>query len=169
LVIGVITTTFCWTIGIFIWGIDIILLPIIFGLFILSLSGPIIIFIYLRRKNKDDGLKTKNLGRLKSLVFGTYLGFLILIPINNWDKTQRQKSGLIISETLDKYKTEYGKYPTDLSEIKQELTSLPSTYTWDKFNYNLTSENDYDLDIPIPIMDRWHWDKEQKVFIYSDF
>lgn len=49
------------------------------------------------------------------------------------------------------------------------LTHLPFAYTWDKFDYRLTSDNDYDLDIPVHIMDRWHWDKEKQAFVYSDF
>ena len=162
-------TMFCWTIGIFVWGVDLLLLPIIFGVWLLMLFGPVILGAYLIRKNKYGGLKTKKLGELKSLLFGTYLGFILINPIDNWDEKQRQKSGLIISENLETYKKENGKYPLELSEIKDNLTGLPTTYTWDKFNYNLKDSNDYDLDIPIPIMDRWHWEKEDKVFVYSDF
>ena len=167
--IGLFATIFCWTIGIFIWGIELLLLPIMFGIGLLSLSGPIILIVYLIRKNNGGGLQSKNLGRLKSLVFGIYLGFILLNPIYNWDRDQRQKSGLILSESLEIYKKGNGKYPTDLTEIKDELTHLPSAYSWYKFSYHLKSDNNYDLDIPIPIMDRWHWDREKQVFIYSDF
>ena len=137
------------------------------GLFILMLSGPIIIIVYVIRKNQV-GQKIKYLGLLKSCVFGTYLGFAILTPIDNWDEQQRQKSGLIISDSLENYKRTKGSYPTDLSAIKDDLAVLPLTYTWDKFDYHVTDDS-YDLDIPIPIMDRWHWNKEKKTFVYSDF
>lgn len=160
-------TVFCWTIGIFFWGIDLLLLPLMFGLFILMLSGPIIIVIYLIRKNQAEQ-KIKYLGFLKSCAFGTYLGFVLLKPVDTWDERQRQRSGLIISATLENYKRIKGSYPTDLTVIKGELSVLPSTYTWDKFSYHVT-DHSYDLDIPIPIMDRWHWDKEKKTFVYSDF
>lgn len=166
---GLLLTIFSWTIGIFVWGIDLLLLPIMAGLFLLSLSGPIILIFYLKRKNKEGGHGIKNLGRLKNLVFGTYLGFLLLNPITDWDKRQRQKSGLMISETLENFKKGKGEYPSDLAEVKSDLTDLPFTYTLDKFNYNIKDDNTYDLDIPIPIMDRWHWEIEKKVFEYSDY
>ena len=166
---GLLLTMFCWTIGIFVWGIDLLLLPLMVGLFLLSLSGPIFLILYLIRKNKDAGLGTRNLGRVKNLIFGTYLGFLLLNPITNWDQQQRQKSGLMISETYENFKKVRARYPSDLTEVKSDLIDLPFTYTLDKFNYNVKDDNTYDLDIPIPIMDRWHWDSEKKVFEYSDY
>jgi len=129
LLVGLILTFFCWTIGIFYWGIDLLLLPIMLGIILLMLFGPIILIVYLKRKNKDGGLKTKNLGRLKSFAFGTYIGFILINPIHNWDEKQRQKSGLIISENLEIYKNDNGQYPSDLSAIKDNLSQLPSTYT----------------------------------------
>lgn len=164
---GILLTVFCWTIGIFYWGIDLLLMPVMMGLMILSLAGPFIIIKYLVRKNRSgQGIKT--FGRLKSLAFGTYLGLFLLSPITNWDKDQRQKSGLIIAQTLEHYKSRHGSYPTTLSEIKNELTPLPPTYSLDKFDYHIT-DTSYDLDIPAAIMDRWHWDKEKNDFIYSDW
>jgi hypothetical protein len=164
---GILLTIFCWTIGIFFWGIDLLLFPLTLGLFILMLSGPIIIVTYLIKKNQV-GQKIKNLGLLKSLVFGAYLGFALLKPIFNWDELQRQKSGLIISKALENFKNAKGNYPTELAEIKDDLSDLPIAYKWDKFNYHATDDS-YDLDIPVPIMDRWHWERDKKVFVYDDF
>jgi hypothetical protein len=131
---GLVITIFCWTIGIFVWGIDLLLLPVMFGLLLLSLGGPIILIFYLIGKNKGEGHRIKNLSRLKNLIFGTYLGFLLLNPITDWDEQQRQKSGLMISERLENFKKEKGKYPSDLTELKNDLTDLPFTYTLDKCN-----------------------------------
>jgi hypothetical protein len=138
------------------------------GIFFLAASGPVVLVIYLKRKNRD-GRGLKNLGRLKSLVFGAYLGLIMLNPVDNWDKEQRQKSGLIVSESLERYKGKKGNYPKDLAEIKSELSNLPSTYPWDKFQYHVREDNTYDLDVPIPILDRWHWDRNKKVFLYDDW
>jgi len=138
-----------------------------FGLFLLMLGGPVIVIIYLIKKNQERR-KIKYIGLLKSCVFGIYLGFALVNPISNWDEQQRQKSGLIINDSLENYKRINGSYPTDLTAIKDDLSSLPSTYTLEKFNYHVTNDS-YDLDIPILIMDRWYWDKEKRVFVYSDF
>ncbi len=167
--IGLLVTVFCWTIGIFVWGIDLLLLPIMLGILLLSLSGPVILIFYLIRKNKDGGLKIKNLGRLKNLTLGTYLGLLLINPIADWDEQQRQKSGLFISEALENFKNREGKYPSDVTEVKNNLTELPFTYTLEKFSYHIKDDKTYDLDITVPVMDRWHWDREKRVFVYSDF
>jgi hypothetical protein len=161
-------TVFCWTIGIFYWGLDLLLLPVMMGIFFIAVSGPVVVIIYLIRKNRD-GQGLKNLGRLKSLAFGAYLGLILLNPVDNWDEEQRQKSGLIVSESLERYKGQKGNYPKDLAEIKSELSNLPTTYPWDKFHYHVKEDNTYDLDILIPIMDRWHWDKDKNKFLYDDW
>lgn len=167
-IISTLVTVFCWTIGMFYWGVDLLLLPVMMGIFFIAVSGPVVVIIYLIRRNRNrQGLK--NLGRLKSLAFGAYLGLIVLNPVDNWDKEQRQNGGLIVSESLERYRGQKGSYPKDLAEIKTELSNLPSTYPWDKFQYRVKEDNTYDLDIPIPIMDRWHWDKDKKVFLYNDW
>ena len=165
---GLLLTIFCWSIGIFVWGLELLLFPIMLALFLLSLAGPIILIFYLIAKNKERGIKVKKLGQLKNLIFGNYIGFLLLNPITDWDEQQRQKSGLMISAALENFKKENGRYPKILSEVKNDLTTLPFTYTLDKFNYHVM-DSTYDLDIPIPIMDRWHWDIEKRTFEYNDF
>ena len=107
------------------------------------------------------------LGKLKSIAYGVCLGLILLNPITQWDNGQRQKSGLMVSRALEQYKSNNGSYPPSLSEIKDQLTELPSTYSWDKYNYHLT-DTSYDLDIPAAIMDIWHWDSEKSEFVYTD-
>lgn len=162
-------TIFCWSIGIFVWGLELLLFPIMFSIAILMLCGPLILIDYWIRKNREGGLQTKRPGRLKSLVFGAYIGFIMLRPITTWDDEQRQKGGLIVSNNLETYKAKHGRYPPDLLKIRNNLQDLPSTYPIEKFSYHLKSDSVYDLDIPIPIMDRWHWDKEKEVFELDDF
>ena len=160
-------TIFLQTIGIFFFGIERLLFPLMLALAVLTLGGPIIIILYMVRKTRSEEAAV-NLGRLKSVVFGIYLGFIALAPIGDWDDKQRQMSGEIVTKALENYRLANGIYPSDLSEVKSQLTKLPATYSWEKFTYS-RSDSSYRLDIPVAIVDRWLWDKEKGTFVYSEF
>ena len=160
-------TIFIQTIGVFFFGIERLLFPLTLALAVLTLCGPVIIILYMVRKSRSEETAA-SLGQLKSLVFGVYLGFIALAPIGDWDDQQRHMSEEIVAKALENYRLAYGIYPTDLSEVKGQLTKLPATYSWEKFTYS-RSDSSYKLDIPVAIMDRWLWDKEKGTFVYSEF
>jgi hypothetical protein len=108
--------------------------------------------------------------RFIGIAIGFYLGLLCLKPIDNWEVRQRNLSGQILTSEIENYKQLNGVYPDSLSQLDIDKLNkvLPKTYQMDRFTY-FVKESNYDLDIPIPIFDRWHWDKDKKVFEYSDF
>ena len=162
------TLTF-YSIGIFFIGLELLLLPFIIILFLIGLIGIIIIPIGLYRLFKKQNLN-KWLVLFIGLSIGFYLGLLLQKPIDNWDRNQRDISGQLLTLELEKYKSLNGEYPKSLSELNVSNLNetLPRTYQIERFTYNV-SQGDYDLDIPIPIFDRWHWNKENMKFEYSDF
>lgn len=162
------TLTF-YSIGIFFTGLELLLLPFIIILFLIGLSGIVIIPIGLYRLFKKQNLN-KWLVLFIGLSIGFYLGLLLQKPIDNWDRKQRNLSGQLLTLEIEKHKTLNGEYPKSLNELNISFLNetLPRTYKIDRFTYNVR-QGDYDLDIPIPIFDRWHWNKENKEFEYSDF
>ncbi len=158
-----------YTIGIFLWGAEIFLLPIILVLFLAGLSGLITIPIGLYRFIKKQAL-SKWLVRSIGLATGFYIGLLLQNPIGNWDEEQRNISGNIIATELDEFKLNNKTYPDSLTQLDlEELDkSLPATYKVNRFTYMIRN-GEYDLDIPIPIFDRWHWNKDKKEFEYDAF
>jgi hypothetical protein len=169
ILISVALTMSFYTIGIFLWGTEIFLLPIILVLFLAGLSGLITIPIGLYRFIKKQAL-SKWLVRFVGLAIGFYLGLIFQRPIDNWDKNQRNISGQILASEIEKFKENNGEYPSTLNQLslKDLNVSLPETYQTDRFTY-FVREGEYDLDIPIPIFDRWHWNKDKNEFEYDDF
>ncbi len=162
-------TVLAWTAPIFLPGIELLLLPVMFLLFLAGVSGFVTLSIGL-----FNVIRSKQSARwidlLGGVAVGFYLGYAVLIPINDWDKRQRNLSGQILTESLDAYKLSHGKYPASLSDLDTVTVNnnLPFTYKLERFNYIAENEK-FDLDIPIPIMDCWHWNNTEKFFEYSDF
>ncbi|WP_420387400.1 hypothetical protein [Roseivirga sp.] len=165
--VGLFLTIACYSISIFIWGIDLFLLPILFLLYLFGILGVIIapLVVYQYIKNKPT---TKWQSILIGLMLGLFIGYLIQRPIWNWDEQNRNMAGDMISQSLEDFKSEHGNYPQTLSELVIDLELLPSTYPLNKFEYTSKDET-YQLYIPIPIIDRWYWNRTQKKFEYQDF
>jgi hypothetical protein len=159
----------CWIVGIFYPGVDLLLLPLMLILILAGISSivtvPLILFRLIKRQSTGRYLPI-----LVSISAGFYIAWLLIIPVNDWDTSQRNLSGKLIASALENYKAKSGVYPDVLSQLDtiHLNSSLPNTYPINRFNYSI-KENGYDLDIPIPIMDRWHWDNENGEFIYCDF
>lgn len=158
-----------YTIGIFFFGVDIILLPVILILFLIGVLGLITIPVGLYRLIRKQSVN-KWLTWIIGLAIGFYLGLILQKPIDNWNREQRNISGQIVTAELEKFKQENGQYPDSLTQLNiDDLNkSLPSTYHTHRFDY-FTINGGYNLNIPIPIFDRWHWNKDKKEFEYDDF
>jgi hypothetical protein len=158
-----------YSIGVFFIGFELLLLPFIIILSLIGLIGIIIIPIGLYRLFKKQNL-SKWLVLCIGLSIGFYLGLILQNPIDNWDRNQRNISGQLLIKALENYKSLNGEYPKSLNQLNVSYLNetLPRTYQIERFTYSI-SQGDYDLDIPIPIYDRWHWNKENKEFEYSDF
>ena len=167
--LGVILTMTFYTIGIFFFGVDLLLLPLGIVLFLIGLTGLVTLPIGLYRLLRKQTIN-KWLTRFVGLAIGFYLGLIFQRPIDNWDKNQRNISGQILTSEIEKFKENNGEYPSTLNQLslKDLNVSLPETYQTDRFTY-FVREGEYDLDIPIPIFDRWHWNKDKKEFEYDDF
>jgi hypothetical protein len=167
--LGVILTMTFYTIGIFFFGADILLLPLVIVLFLIGLIGLVTLPLGLYRLIRKQTIN-KWLTRFIGLAIGFYLGLIFQKPIDNWDREQRNISGQILTEELDNFYQNNGHYPDSLTQLNLENLnkSLPYTYQSDRFTYFI-KQGEYDLDIPIPIFDRWHWNKEKNEFEYDDF
>jgi hypothetical protein len=168
LIISILFTVFAWTSRIYLPGLDLFLLPVMGLLLLVAIIGivtiPLGIYYFYKKETSGKWLPIVN-----GIAIGFYLGYLVLIPIDNWDERERNLSGQIIVEKLEAYKISTGKYPEKLIDLgeKDLNAALPCFYKLGKFNYS-ASVDDFDLDIPEPIMARWHWDNDRKIFEYSD-
>jgi len=136
-------------------------------LFLIEVSAlftfPIIIYRVIKKQTVHAGVLA-----LFFASIGILTGLSAHRPIDSWDEVQRNRSGRLISEELEIYKSKNGSYPSKLSHLDTlKLNStLPRTYPFHRFTYHPTNQ-EYDLDIPI-FLDRWHWEKEKQVFMHSD-
>ena len=147
-------------------GLEFLMLPIMLIILIAGIIGiitlPLTGYKLYKRKQYRNWLNWTN-----GLALGAYLGYLLTMPILDWNEEQRDYSGKIISEQLEKFRMAKGRYPDELSDLQMvELNEkLPKTYQLDRFNYILTND-EYDLYIPIPITDRWQWNKTERKWDY---
>ena len=162
-------TVICWTAGIFYFGLDFFLTPLMVIWFIIGLSGlltiPLGIYCLIKRQ-----IIGKWLILSICLSIGFYFGQLLQMPIDNWDIKQRNISGEILTAKIENFKKLTGNYPDSLTQLGIDKLNnlLPKTYQIDKFTYFIR-EQEYDLEILIPVFDRWNWDKEKREFVYQDF
>jgi ABC-type multidrug transport system permease subunit len=167
--ISSILTIFCWTVGIFISGIDLLLLPLMIALVLFGISGlltiPLGLYKFFRRQPFSKTLVT-----LIAISIGYFCGYFLEKPIYKWDEQQRNISGQILTAEIEKFKSENEFYPSTLKQLNVDKlnSELPKTYQLHKFSYH-KKDDSYDLDIPIPIVDRWHWERIKQQFIYDDF
>jgi hypothetical protein len=169
IIISLSLTILVWASPVFAPGLELLFVPGALLLFCIGIAGlvaiPFSAYRFLQKKTSNDWLTWIN-----GLAIGFYLGYVLLIPIDNWDEQQRNLSGQILAEKLHEYKISNGQFPNRLSQLNVDLIneSLPSEYKIDRFNY-FVRDTTFDLDIPIPILDRWHWNHTKKVFEYHDW
>ncbi|TAD94762.1 MAG: hypothetical protein EAZ97_16385 [Bacteroidetes bacterium] len=170
ILLSIILTITCWTIGLFYVGLDLLFLPLMLLLFLIGISGIITIPIGFYRFIKKQ-IVGKGLSIFIGLSIGFYFGLLLQKPIDNWDTEQRNLSGQILATELENYKNLNGVYPKKLSQLNLSNLNneLPNNYQIQRFTYFVRDNGKYDLDIPIPIFDCWHWNENKKAFIYNDF
>ncbi len=145
-----------YTLTIFYEGADLLLLPLVVILGLVGLFGIITIpfFIFLIVKKRPGG---RVLIWVTGLALGTYLGFIAVTPLINWDRDHRDLSGKLISIEIENYKAIHEQYPENLNELNTELLNdvLPSTYQLKRFSYRRTDDY-YDLDIPGLTLLHWN-------------
>jgi hypothetical protein len=170
ILISIVLTVSAWTLPIFYSGIEFIYLPFMLVLFLTGIAGIITIPYGVFKAWGHKSIRSnKWLQYSIGTALGFYIGYIILIPIDNWDDRQRNLSGQLISQKLQAYKASHGTYPKSLKDIdiSNLNSSLPTAYKIDRFSYT-SEQNKFDLDIPVPFLDRWHWDENKQIFIYRD-
>ena len=140
-------------------------LAVILILFTGILAIPIAIYFQIKRKGLPNFIIIT-----VGIIAGFAVGMVLSSPIHTWDREQRNRSGMIISEYIEDYKSTHGFYPElledlDLEEIDE---NLPRNYKSNRFLY-LSNQKEYQLIILIPIFDRWVWNPETREFDYKDF
>tara|TARA_R110002012_G_scaffold320819_1_gene545759 strand:- start:20625 stop:21170 length:546 start_codon:yes stop_codon:yes gene_type:complete len=168
--IGISTATFValfYVVPLFYIGLEFLLLPFMLIVLTAGIVGVVTIPLTAYKVYKSQRISNW-LNWLNGLAIGAYFGYLITIPILDWDEEQRNLSGILVSEHLEEYRNKNGTYPTELSDLQvaQLNKKLPNTYQLDRFSY-FVKENEYALDIPIPITDRWHWNREEQKWEYE--
>ena len=148
--------------AIFYEGSDLLLMPFILILGLTAILGILTIPILGFRTIKNKSI-SKVLIWISGLALGTYLGFFVTEPLNNWDFEQRNLSRKLIIAELENFKANNLKYPEHLDELNTELLNeqLPSNYQLDRFSYNRT-DGEFQLDIPG--LNLLHWNNETQTW-----